>query len=433
MTRRPEGLERQHSPQRWTLLLLSTITAFVLVGFPTTGMSAMFSEIAASLDLDLVELGWIWGVSSAMGIVTALIGGIALDHYGTRRTLVLLCLATGLSGALRGFAFDFWSLFAFSFLHGMFWPVMPMTFAKLNREWFASRQLGFAVGVMSTGFASGLMLGSRFCATVLSPLLGGWRATLLVLGAGGIILALLWLVAHPPSPPSARRRLSARRIARDLRVIARFREFWVIALSVLAVVGLFRGLLGYVPTYLRELGWSAVDADSAITVYFLVSLISVAPITRLSDRLGDRKRVMAVGSLLMSAGVALMAFVGADFWGVMLAMVLSGCCIDAFLALKSASLTEIEGLELGLAGSALGFGNVLQNIGSTFIPPLGNMVSPFGLNLPFLFWAGWGVAAAFALLSYRRGRPAASRLARGSVIAGASHRNPGPKSLPDRR
>ena len=51
----------------------------------------------------LIQIGMIWGVGSLMGIFTALVGGTLIDQFGTRRMLVLLCLATGISGALRGF------------------------------------------------------------------------------------------------------------------------------------------------------------------------------------------------------------------------------------------------------------------------------------------------------------------------------------------
>ena len=34
----------------------------------------MFSDIAASLGLDLVQIGVIWGVGSVMGIFTAVLG-----------------------------------------------------------------------------------------------------------------------------------------------------------------------------------------------------------------------------------------------------------------------------------------------------------------------------------------------------------------------
>ena len=394
--------ERQDSAYRWVILAMVTLSGFLVMGFPTTGLSALFSEIADSLDLDLVEIGVIWGVGSVMGIFTALAGGMFIDQFGTRRTLVALCLATGLFGALRGFAFDFWSLFLSSFFFGMVQPILPMNFVKLNREWFRSRQLGLASGVMSAGFATGLMLGARLSATALSPLLGGWRAVLIFLGLCAIALAILWAILHPPVERRAGGRPDIRKILGNYRSVARFRELWVIALAVFGVLGLMRGVSGYVPTYLREIGWEAASADTALTVFFFSSLIGVVPISHLSDRLGNRRLVMAFGTAMMTIGCALMFFVGGSFWGVMLAMIIGGFCFDSFMALKGAATTEVEGLELAFVGSALGFVGMLQNIGASFVPPLGNTLSVIGLHAPFLLWAGSGLFATLVLLSYRK-------------------------------
>ena len=344
----------------------------------------------------------IWGVGSGMAIFTALLGGAFIDVFGTRRTLVALCLATGLFGALRGFAVDFWSLLLFSFFFGMVQPILPMNFVKLNREWFPSRQLGFASGVMSAGFATGLMLGSRLSATVLSPLLGGWRPVMVLLGGCAIGLAIIWAIVHPPTVRRRKAQIDIRQIVRNLRYVARFRELWVIALAVFGVLGLMRGLVGYVPTYLREIGWGALEADSAITAFFFCSLIGVVPISHLSDRLGNRRIVMAFGTSMMTIGTFLMFLVGDHFWGVMLAMALAGFTFDSFMALKGASMTEIDGLEIAFVGSALGFGGVLQNLGSTITPPLGNALTTLDLNTPFLLWAASGLFATVMLLSYRK-------------------------------
>ena len=277
-----------------------------------------------------------------------------------------------------------------------------MNFIKLNREWFSSRQLGFAAGVMSLGFATGAMLGSRFSATVLSPLLGGWRAVLIFLGLCSVVLAIVWAVVHPPVHRQRTKRLDMRQLLSNVRHVARFRELWVIALAVFGVVGLMQGTVGYVPTYLRAIGWAPVDADTAIPIFFLASLIGVVPISHLSDRLGNRRLVMAFGTTMMALGTLLMFFAGDSFWHVMLAMAIGGCCFDSFMALMGASITEVEGLEVALVGSALGFGGMLQNMGGSILPPLGNTLSAFGLNAPFLLWAGAGLFATAILLSYRR-------------------------------
>ena len=256
---------------------------------------------------------------------------------------------------------------------------------------------------MSVGFATGAMLGSRFSATLLSPLLGGWRAVLIFLGLCSVIMAIVWAVVHPPvqRQRSKKPRYAAAAV-QGLRHVARFRELWAIALAVLGVVGLMQGTVGYVPTYLREIGWAAVDADSAIPVFFLASLIGVLPIAHLSDRLGNRRLLMAFGTTMMALGTLLMFFAGESFWAVMLAMAMSGFCFDSFMALMGASITEVEGLEVGLVGSALGFSGMLQNLGASLLPPLGNTLSKISLNAPFLLWAASGLFATVVLLSYRR-------------------------------
>jgi hypothetical protein len=37
---------------------------------------------------------------------------------------------------------------------------------------------------------------------------------------------------------------------------------------------------------------------------------------------------------------------------------------------------------------------MIRNLGGAFSPPVGNSLSGFGLNVPFLFWGGMGLFAA---------------------------------------
>lgn len=390
--------DRTSSRYRWVILAMTTLTGFILMGFPTTALSALFSEIADSMNLDLIQIGLVWGVGTVMGIFTTLIGGPLIDYFGTRRSLVALCIATGITGALRGFSVDFGTLFITSFLFGMVQPVLPMNLIKLNRQWFTPDQLGLASGIMSAGFATGLMLGSRLSATVLSPMLGGWRGVLIFLGVLACIIGVLWLVIHPPVEKSKSKRPNVSSIIANLRYVTQYRDLWVYAFAVFGVLGLMRGLVGYVPTYLREIGWTPTDADTALTVFFFASLIGVIPVSHISDRIGNRRIVMVVAAGAMSIGVGMMYFVGSAFWGVILAMVIAGFFFDSFMAMNGASVTEIEGLDIAMVGSALGFVAMMQNISGTFVPPLGNTLSTLGLNVPFLLWSASGVMAVVVLV-----------------------------------
>lgn len=397
-----DSTERYTSPYRWVILAMTTLTGFILMGFPSTGLSAMFSEVAETLQLDLIQIGLVWGVGSVMGIVTTILGGSLIDYFGTRRSLVVLCIAVGVTGALRSFSVDFWTLFLTSFLFGMFQPVIPLNMIKLNRQWFAPNQLGLASGVMSAGFATGLMLGSRLSATVLSPMLGGWRGVLIFLGVLGVIVGVLWVIVHPPMEKSKAQRPNIQSIFANLRFVMRYRELWRYTIAVFGVLGLMRGLVGYVPTYLREIGWAATDADTAITLFFLASLVGVVPMTHISDRIGNRNIVMILATMSMAIGTCLMFVVSDSFIGVMVAMVIAGLFFDTFMALNGASITEIDGLDMAMMGSALGFMGMMQNIGATVIPPLGNTLTTISLDTPFLLWAASGVLALSALVFIRK-------------------------------
>lgn len=393
--------ERHRSNYRWVILAMVTLSGFIAMGFPGTALSALFSEISETIDLDLIQIGLVWGVGTVMGIITTLLGGPLIDYFGTKRSLVALCIAVGITGAMRGLAVDFWSLFFTSFIFGMVQPVLPINFIKLNREWFAPEQLGLASGVMSAGFATGLMLGARLSATVISPMLGGWRGVLIFLGILSILVGILWIFVHPPIEKSKTKRPNISAIFVNLRQVAHYREVWAFGIAVFGVLGLMRGVVGYVPTYLREIGWVASDADSALTLFFFASLIGVVPLTHLSDRIGNRRIVMIFGTAMMSIGVGMMFFVGDSFWGVMLAMVIAGMCFDSFMALNGASVSEINGLEMAMVGSALGLVGMLQNTSATIIPPIGNTLSTLGLNVPFLLWSASGVLGLLALIFIR--------------------------------
>jgi len=236
-------------------------------------------------------------------------------------------------------------------------------------------------------------------------MLGGWRGVLIFLGVLTVLLGFLWFMIHPPVEKTKVKRPNIRLIFANVRYVTRYHELWIYAIARFGALGVMRGVVGYVPTYLREIGWDVLDADTAITLFFLASLIGVVPLSYLSDRIGNRRLVMTVGVTMMSIGTGLMFFVGDVFWGVMVSMVIAGFFFDTFMALSGAAVTEMEGLDMTMIGSALGFAYMMQNLSATIMPPIGNALSVFGLNVPFLLWASSGLIAVVALLSYRGQKP----------------------------
>ena len=89
---------------------LVVLTNMLVVAMPSMGMSVLAKEIAQDLDLDLVQVGIVWGIGSLPAILTNLLGGAIGDKVGAKRVLIVSTLLAGLLGAARGLAFDFISM-----------------------------------------------------------------------------------------------------------------------------------------------------------------------------------------------------------------------------------------------------------------------------------------------------------------------------------
>ncbi len=139
---------------RWYLLVLVGLTPALAVAAPTMCMPVLFPEIAADLNLTLVEIGVIWGMGALPSIVTSLGGGLLGDRFGPKRLLIGGSLLVGVVGITRGFAWDYYSLMFTVFLLGMLTPALMMNVIKTAGLWFSGKQLSLATGAISIGGVS---------------------------------------------------------------------------------------------------------------------------------------------------------------------------------------------------------------------------------------------------------------------------------------
>lgn len=380
---------------RWLILALAVLTAVFVVAAPIMALPVLFDEMAAELSLSLVQIGFIWGMLSFTGIFVGLIGGSLGDRFGTKLVLTLACLLTGLTGALRGLSGDFVMLLVTTLLVGLAQPIIPINLHKLCAVWFPSRELGLANGAISSGMALGFLLGSLLSAAFLSPLLNGWRNVLYAYGGLALVVSLLWLLTRAPAASQAggQRPISP---LEGLPHVARLRNIWIMAVAILGVGAAVQGYLGYLPLYLRSIGWPAVSADSALATFHGVSLCAAIPITLLSDHLKIRRGFLMLATLLLMAGIGLMSL--AQGWLVWVAVALAGLMRDGFMALFMTTVTEIKGVGAAFAGTAIGFVLMFSLAGQVFSPPLGNSLTEISPNLPFLFWAVLALLGFTALL-----------------------------------
>ena len=305
-------------------------------------------------------------------------------------------MAVGLFGALRGFSFDYATFLVTVWLHGLITPALPPNLHKTAAAWFPG-QRGLSSGIISAGFALGLALGSALSASVLSPWLGGWQNVLILYGLFALIAAPLWYIINP-DPESATENAEYQKSVSyldSLRHVTGSWPIWQIGLGTLAFWICYKGFSGYLPFYLKEIGWNPELADQTLTTFFIVSLIGVMPLALLSDHYNLKKWIIVISVAGISLGVFSFSFVsGILFWA---ALIFAGFFFDAFMSIHQALALETDGIGARYAGTALGLVATMREVGGFIGPPVGNALADINLAAPFLFWGAAGFFGALIL------------------------------------
>jgi cyanate permease len=385
---------------RWYVLTLAAITCTFTVAMQQICMTVLFKEISEDLGLSLVEIGVIWGIPALSGLLVVFTGGLLSDRYGAKRVIGIACLLAGVAGALRGIAGDFTSLVLFTFLMGMGIWVIPASVFKTNAAWFSGRPLVIANSVISAGMGLGFTVGSLISATILSPLLGGWQNVVFLYGGISVIFGLLWLLTvREMYLPGLADSISGVPLRQAISRVFPIKSLWFIGLTLLGYSACIQGVIGYLPTYLRNIGWTVAGADGTLAAFTGISALGAIPLALLAGRLGLRKAVLFPVLVVTVVGIALLPMV--DGAMVFVLMILIGVARDGFMAICLTMSTETEGIGVVYAGTAMGLAQTVLNVGSLISPPLGNSLADPGnpaSPLPFFLWAAFGLLALVAFI-----------------------------------
>lgn len=375
------------SNYKWYILALGAATHIFVLSMPWMCMPVLFKEISDDLGLNLVQVGTVWGMMGLAGMFTALFAGLIGDRYGTRKTLTVICLLLGITGALRGLSENFIQLAVFMFLFGLFSVNVTLAVHKSAGEWFAGRQLGLANGVLAMGIGFGFTLATMFSATVFSPLLGGWHNLMFVYGAISVIVGIFWFqTKRSPAYVEASSSIETVSFRRSLAHVVRLKDIWLLGIVDICVFGCRTGLIGYLPLYLRNVGWEAVQADGAVAAMSAASVLGVIPLSLLSDKVGLRKVIVYPSIIMIIIGVGLLSvFNGALVWPI---MILVGISVESLAAVLITMVMETAGSGGTYAGTALGLGTTLALLGNFFAPPVGNRLAVINPSFAFIFWSG---------------------------------------------
>jgi MFS family permease len=367
---------------RWYVLILTSLTLALGYAAPLMCMPVLFKEISEELSLNLVQVGTIWGMVFLAGLPMFLIGGMLGDRIGLKRIITLCLFSIGIAGALRGLSSDFISLAATSFLYGILSAIIMANIPRVSKIWFSGKRIGIANGVIATGMSLGFTIGAMVSATVLSPSLGGWRNVLFLYGAVSVAFSMLWLfTVREPGRDRVSEAPGTVPMLHALSRVARLRGIWLLGFAFFGYMGCLQGVVGYLPLYLRTIGWIPASADGTLAAFNIAGALGAIPITLLSDKIGLRKTILIMLMILASASTVLLPFFNNEVVWVLAFLI--GFTRDPSIALLIVMNLEQEKVSVAYAGTALGLFYTVSQISAALSPPVGNSLASISSGTPF--------------------------------------------------
>jgi len=370
----------------------------------------LMPAIAKELGISHSMGGIVWGAASLGVAMSSLLGGAAVDRFGPRRVAGLALVAGAIACASRAWAVGPWSLVATMLVFGMHIGFCAPAIPKALAAHVPMNRLARANGIALLGYTLGTAATVVIAPTLLAPLVGGWRGSMLVAAGGMLVAAAVWTALVRDG-----RVVHAHATGRDILKLAGNRRLLRVAAMHFLLFGGYLAMLGLLPRALMEGGMPPARVGMAIAAWLTAAGIANYAGPWLSDRIGRRRPVLVAGSAVAGLALGALALAPAAMTVPLLVVAaLGGGCVAPLLFAMPA---EIEGVGPARIGAALGLLTLVGQMGGFLLPALtGSAAQAGGLS------SAIGVLAVGHLLLLvpalgLRDTPASARAPSGAVTA----------------
>ncbi len=296
--------DARHHPYRW-VLFSGVCAVYFAFGVVAMSIPPLVGEVRADLGLSRSAMGLALGTWQMVYIVSAPIGGRLLDRLGIHRGILLGAAIVAVSGFARAAAGGLGTLCLAITLFGIGGPLISAGAPKAVGLWFGDeRERRLAVGTYNTMPALGGTMTLVLSNTVLMPLTGSWRTTVVVESLAIVVAAAAWLVLSgraPEAPVVVRAEEAAEAAGR--RGLLASREYRLVLVLGLGVMFIGHGLGGWMPQVLREhSGFSPMAAANWVALGSLVGVVASLQVPKRTER-ARLPATLAVMFLVVAVGL----------------------------------------------------------------------------------------------------------------------------------
>jgi MFS family permease len=346
--------------------------------------------------VDLSSASSLMSIFALTGAVVALPSGYILRRLGPMTAGLSALAAVAIGGAMGALSTSFGVLLISRGIEGLGLGLIAVVAPTLIAQWFPPDSRGAAMGVWATWVPVGGILMFNVAPAIAG--LGGWQA---VWWVGAVVclisLALFRLLVRLPQPtrqaPRERAEVALKESAS--RLALRNRSMWLLALA-FCLYCISQGVSSSLyPTFLvAKRGLSLSGASSLSSLPMLASIVSCLIGGVISDRLGSRKLVYTIPTVLLAVSWVLPFSITG--WQIPVFLAVSGLLGGAVAAAVWAAVAEVvpQPAAVGMGMAILMFG---QSIGYVIAPALfSRLVDMVGWVGAGYMWVPLGLAAATA-------------------------------------
>ncbi len=413
---------RRSSARYRILALLAIGTMINYLDRTVLGIAA--PQLTKELGIGAAVMGIVFSAFSWTYVAAQIPGGLFLDRFGSKLTYYLSMTFWSLCTLAQGLVHGVAPLLAFRLGLGVSESPCFPTNSRVVATWFPQRERALATGTYTVGEYIGL----AFFSPLLFALMGayGWRTLFFVVGAAGIVFAIVWwwLYREPREHPRANQAeleyieagggLTHQHTGSAVRSENRFswkmvgkllkqRQLAGICLGQFAGNSTLVFFLTWFPTYLateRHMGWLKIGFFAVLP--FIAASVGVLFGGWLSDSLlrqgksaNVARKLPIIAGLLLASTIILANYVKSDT--VVIAIMSLAFFAQGMAALGWTLVSDIapEGL-LGLTGGIFNFAANLAGIVTPLV--VGFVVAATGSFVGALLFIG--VVALIGALAY---------------------------------
>ena len=310
----PETAAKPKGPSpmyRWLVLIVISLAMF--------GNYYVYDSIAPIADMLKADLGYsdadigsLYSIYSIAAVIVLLIGGIAVDRYGTVKCTIVfggLCTVAAVVNALSS---DFTVMMVARFILGLGAEPLIVAITTALAKWFKGRELGFAFGINLTIARLG-SFAADWSPTWADWAYNSWQMPLLI-SAGIGVLCVLSPLGYGAMEVHANRRWGLGQAGETDKFkfsdIFRFsHSFWfVVLLCVTFYSAIFPFRSFAIKFFIEAWDMSRADAGQANSVMIFASMVATPLFGLLVDKVGRRSHMMIIGAFLLMPVYVLLAY-----------------------------------------------------------------------------------------------------------------------------